>query len=184
MARKVPEFPSFSFSSGHVVSLRLLGPNTLSNIGRAVSDAMEERRPKPPIEMINGVAVPNDAHPDYLAALEAFDSERNVETGHRIMKLIANYAVIKDYDEADIAAYREAMTDVGVTLPEDETDAFVFVWHICATSQDEIRAFIEFALNQGRPTRESTTSHVETFQGNVQGPASMVSASDEVRVES
>lgn len=184
MSRVAPAYPAYQFASGYAVHVRLLGPQTMTNIARAVTQEWADRKPQPPREDINGVLTENDAHPDYLVALKAHEDAVNQEVGMRVMKLLADYAVVAEYDESDITRYKAAMSAIGTPVPDDQSDGFVFLWHMCATSQEEIQDFMAFALSQGKPTPEGTKSHRDSFRGNVQGTRYLERSRADVGAES
>jgi hypothetical protein len=184
MSRIPPAYPEYQFTSGYAVHVRLLGPQTLTNIARAVNQEWADKKPTPPTEEINGVLQENDAHPDYLVALSTHQDAVNTEVGKRVMTLLADYALVAEHDESDIAAYKQAMAAIGTPVPDDVSDGFIFLWHLCATSQEEIQDFMAFALSQGKPTPEGTKSHRDSFRGNVSGARYLVRAGDDVGIES
>lgn len=184
MSRAVPDYPSFHFQSGYVVRVRLLGPQTQANVYLKVQEDFADRKPTPPTEEINGVRQENDAHPDYLTALKAFENTVNIEVATRLMRLLANYALVKDFDDSDVLAYKDAMNAIGTPVGDDESNDYIYLWHLCATSKDEIQAFMQFALNQGRPSAERTAAYRQSFRGDVQRPEYLVGERTEVGPQS
>jgi len=132
--------PTFETSTGESVTYRVLPPGTYERIGAAIRTEWAAEAPKPTVEIVQTeaglVEKVRDTHPDHLKALAAFDQRVNVERGKRLARLICDYAVTTPTDDAQVAAFREAMQAQGVTY-DDDTDRELFVWAILIPDSDD-----------------------------------------------
>lgn len=166
--RTPPPLPEFVFSSGRVVQIRKLSPETTARMQQAILKDMPD--PPPPRQKVvtadGEVEAENPAHPEYQRALEALDTERQVEYARRFTKLLETYALIYEVDAEAVAAYRAAMAGIGTDL-SDLNDAQVYLWHLCAEDQRDYQRLAEVVISHAQPAEAAVAAHTAMFPGDV-----------------
>lgn len=171
--------PTVKFSSGYSVTVRRLPPMTQQRIAESIAQLDEVRgvkRPTPPM-VDNGDELPpspNDADPDYLAAVERFDAACKVEFSDRLLLFVCLDAVeieLTAEQRAIVERTRRRLTKVGAwrddpDLDADENDRVLFIQHIAATNGDDLRALYRAVVELSEPTPEVVEQHIESFPSN------------------
>lgn len=169
--REVPALPTVTLpDSGYTVGIRPLGPSTLQHIGEAARK--ELTRPTPPINTVTGLdeqekQVENTADPDYLAAMDQYEQDIQMDIGQRLLKIMQAYAVVYEPDLAALNQFREGMAAGGVTFDDD--DRSVWFWHFLLSSQRDSQELIQAVVRRSQPTPEVVDAKVASFSDPVQG---------------
>jgi energy-converting hydrogenase Eha subunit E len=168
--RTVPPLPEVTLPhSGYTVQIRPIGPLTINELGKAVRK--EIPAPAAPLNDVTGLdgrpgQEANEADPDYIAALEAYETKVNAEVGARILKLIAVRAIASPVDTEAVQQLRADMAAVGVTLPDDDRE--VFFNHILVVHTDDLTAIQTAVLQRSMPTEEVVKQKTADFLDPVQ----------------
>lgn len=171
--RTAPAFPTVTLpDSGITLSIRKLSPLTIQNIQNAVIREMPA--PTPPLVVVDfgegqQEAEPNPADPDYVATVRAYENAVQQESSVRLMRLVASYSV-QDIDLNAVAELRAAMQAIGAPLPDDESDAEIYVWQLACVSERDMVTLSSFVVSQSMPTEAAVQRHTATFQNAIQTP--------------
>jgi hypothetical protein len=126
--------------------------------------------PQPPVEIVEGVAVANEAHPDYLAALQ---DDNNLEQGTFMLAVYLELGLDLELDEDQQATVNRAKRKLSKVNPgatENQFDLFIYAKSVCPSMEEltKLMAAIQ-ALNN--PTAQQVQNSLDTFRLEVQGPA-------------
>lgn len=174
--------PAVTFSSGYTVTVHRLPPMTQQRVAEAVQRLDEIRGVKRPVvPMVEGAVAgqleANEADPDYIAQVAAFDAARKLEFNDRLMLLVCLDAVEVEWTDAlraKVARTRRRLERVGAwvdddTLEADERDTLIFVQHIAMEKGEDLQALYRAVMALSEPTPEVVEQHVETFPGDAPG---------------
>lgn len=131
--------------------------------------------PKPPVEIIEGKAVSNEAHPDYLAARETFDANQSV-AGLAVLIELGVEVDLTDEQLARIEKGRKRFARVYPHLassPEFGWDIYQYVKSICPT-MDEIKRLADAIASINSPTAQQVQEHLDSFRPDVSEQAADV----------
>lgn len=172
--RAVPEYPAITLSSGYTLHYRRMATGTMATLRQQAYKELLPEQPKPPVQSVEYEPgkfrdVERTSDPDYQAALEAWNDRVTQATAIKWLKLVQGYAVVSPTDEAAVAAYREAMAGLGVELPTDDRE--LFLWSIAAPAASDQRALTAAILQISEPSPEAVQAHQATFRGDVSGEA-------------
>lgn len=180
--RAVPPLPTVTFSSGYTVAVRRLPPMTQQRVAEAIGRLDTVRgmaRPTPPLveSAVEGILEPNEADPDYLAAVERFDSLSKLEFNDRLLLLVCLDAVEVDMTDAlreVITRTRRRLAKVGAwqddpDLEPDENDRVLFIQHIAAANGNDLQALYRAVAELSEPTPEVVEQHIDSFPGDPSG---------------
>lgn len=168
--RTPPPLPSFTFpTSGITVQIRRLGPFTSDELTKAV--IRQHPRPQPPMNRVEiGGEVrdePNDADPDYVTSLAAWERAVRSHASEKLFDLVVNYSVVCEIDADAVEQARLMLQMIDSSAVTDASDRAVYVKHVCILSQEDVTKLLAFVTSQSQPTEEAVQAHVETFPGDV-----------------
>jgi hypothetical protein len=124
--------------------------------------------PKPPLETVDGVSVANEAHPDYLDALQT----HNLTKGAYMMALYIEFGLDMELDEAQQASIGRAkrkMERINPGAPENKLDLFIYAKSVC-TSAEELTRLMQTIQALNTPSLEQVQDHLDTFRPDVSRP--------------
>jgi len=148
----------FTFSTGHSVEWQQVSHNLMTAAYRSMPT------PRPPTQLIDGVEIPNFAHPDYQQAMVAHAVERTAMLQRFILKRGVK-VVLDDDKRAAVSQLRQDMSELGVPLPDDDTE--VWFYHIAIGTDDDERGLLARINGESFPTEEHVQDAISTFQGDV-----------------
>lgn len=174
--------PVLTLSTGYTLTARRLPPMTQQRIAEAIQRLDVVRgitRPTPPLVegAVEGVMEPNEADPDYLAALERFEQASRIEFNDRLFLFVCLDAVefeLTDEVQTLIDRTRRRLAKVGAwaddpDLEKEENDRVLFIQHIAARSAEDMQRLYRSVIEQSEPTPEVVAQHVESFPGDASG---------------
>lgn len=153
----------FVFANGRKVMLKTVSPMTLARVRK------DYRPPKPPLNVVDYgdgkvVQEPNPADPDYIEALDMY----NMDLNERMQRLTIKLAVVHTLtaeEKQELQDLREIMQSEGVSLEEDDVEAFIN--NLCISSGFEIQRFLDAVMNTVGPSAEGVQAIKEQFPGNI-----------------
>lgn len=171
--RTPPPLPSLTLPvSGCQVKIRPLGRMMLEEIRKAARKA--HPAPEPPMNEVTGMdgkptQEPNEADPEYLAALANHNNLIAGDVAIRVIKIAQAYDSIEfDADVAAVARVRKAMDAGGIVLDDD--DRGVYLWHVLIDADEDMSALISALMRMSEVTEEAIGEAAETFPGKVPRP--------------
>lgn len=126
---------------------------------------LTEGAPKPPVEIIDGVQVANEAHPDYQAALQT----HNLTKGAYMMALYIEFGLDMELDEeqeASIGRAKRKMERINPGAPENKLDLFIYAKSVC-TSAEELTRLMQTIQELNTPSKEQVQDRLDTFRPDV-----------------
>lgn len=122
---------------------------------------------------------PNAADPDHILALDLYRQELGIKALYTSITLGVE---VDEVDTEAVARVRRLLKKQGAQLPEgdEDDDLYVYIVHICATTQAELTALQKAILQQGQPTEEVIAEAIATFPNHVQRPGSLELAASQV----
>jgi hypothetical protein len=122
--------------------------------------------PQPPVEVIEGVAVKNEAHPDYLAALE---QDNNLEQGTFLLAVYLELGLDLDLDpeqQARVDRAKKKLAKINPGAQENEFDLYIYAKTVCP-SMEELTKLMQAIQNLNNPTAEAVQTALDTFRPDV-----------------
>jgi hypothetical protein len=160
---------TFQTRSGEVLKLRPISEITLVSAARQ----LKVMRPSPPVETVETqsgpVEIANEAHPEYLNALEDFEPLQS-------MFMVAFYiqfgvfAKLTDEQLEDVKDLQAKKEMVSPGAPENQFLTYLYVTTIC-TGWGELNELVNAIEALSTPTAEQVQAHLDTFRPGVQGAA-------------
>jgi hypothetical protein len=145
--------------SGVTLQIKRISPMLLVDLRKQLKRGTP--KPMPPLQEVllgdEKVLQPNDAHPDYLAALQDY----NADIGQRYIEAIIQLGVECEIDAGAVGALRES--DLGEFLPKN--DKVVYVSRIAASSERDLMALQNAILGRAQPTEAAVGEAAEGFRG-------------------
>lgn len=158
---------TFTFSTGITVKTRKVSPFLLVDLTKT----MAPPKPKPPrqeIKLADGSSrlEENIAHPDYLDALEEYDTKVNeLQT-----RILLRRGIEVDLSAEDIQAVnklrQEIVNDFGAELVEKD-NVIAYIKYICVGDGDDIQKLINHLTDKSQPTEEAVQVAVDSFQSDL-----------------
>jgi hypothetical protein len=151
--------PEHTFSTGRTVRVTPISPWVLE----AVRDSVPE--PAPPVQTVETPEgpqdVPNIAHPDYLAALDA----RTARIGEIQQELIVEEGADFDVDQAAVDKRRATLARLGVALPPkaQEDDRYFYLYYVCMGSTQDRDDLIMLIHGLSVVREEAVAKATESF---------------------
>lgn len=170
--RAAPDYPTTTLPSGYTVQCRRLAAGLAANLNAQAYKELEPTKPAAPVQRVEVAAgefrdVEHTGDPDYKAALEAWTNQVRQAGAMKLLKVIQSYALLTPTDEAAVAAYREAMTAVGLEVTSDDRE--LFVWSIVAPTPADQQALVQFILGISEAQMEAIQAQKRAFRGDVSG---------------
>jgi hypothetical protein len=122
--------------------------------------------PQPPVEIVEGVAVANEAHPDYLAALQ---DDNNLEQGTFMLAVYLELGLDLELDEDQQATVNRAkrkLSKVNPGAPENEFELYIYAKSVCP-SMAELTRLMQSIQALNNPTAQQVQNALETFRPDV-----------------
>lgn len=170
--------------SKEVVLIQPVSPFLLNKLKRRYPP------PTPPVERVN-MGTPdepfwqeqvNEAHPDYLAARQAWSGEQEERTRRFTIKL---GALIEwtDAKIARLAEIRKKMEELGEPLDadDDKDDNYAYISYVAVQSGEDYKALLEAIINGSRPSEEAITEAVATFRPDANGQRADLQGAEHIR---
>lgn len=151
--------------SGITVNVRGLSPSMITvDIMKAIP------KPPPPGQLVdfgNGDKrfEYNYAHPDYPKILEEWQLDVELKAVNAII-LRSLVKELNDEEKAEVAAVREEMGGIGITL--DRSDKLVWWKYIAISSDGDTQALMEFLGKRAEPKPEVVKAIQDSFRGDIQ----------------
>ena len=177
--RQAPVYPTTTLPSGYTVTCRRLASDLAANLNAQAYKELEGERPAPPVQVLpvapgerpgdapQTMAVAHTGDPDYAAALAAWEGRVRQAGAMKLLRVIQGYALLTPTDEEAVRAYREAMGAVGLPMPDDDRE--LFVWSIVAPTQEDQQALVTFVLGLSEAQQEAIAAAKRTFRRDVPG---------------
>lgn len=153
--------PFIMKDTGKTVLIKKVSPLLLMELRKAFKE------PKPPSQEveINGrkVIEENRAHPDFKAALEAY----NIEFETRMRRLLINRGVVvtmTDEVKAEVAALR-AEWEEETGSPLTGSDSYIYVSYIAIGTEEDMNDLIAEITQRSQPTPSEVELAKRTFPG-------------------
>lgn len=168
--RTPPPLPELTLpDSGYTVQIRPLGSTTLQQIGETARKSIPA--PVPPMNTVTDLdgkeqQEPNEADPDYLAAVAAYEQEVQNDAGQRLLNIMQAYAVVYEPDVEQVTAFRAGMQAGGVEIDGD--DRAVWFWHFLLGSARDSQELVQALVRRSQPTEAAIQEKVTSFSGDVQ----------------
>lgn len=147
--------------SGVTLRIKRISPMLLVDLRKNLKRTVA--KPEPPMQEVligdEKKLQPNDAHPDYLAAMQEYNSE----LGLRYMEAIIKLGVECEVDQDEVRELRESA--VGPDLPED--DKVVYVSRVAVTSERDMQALQNAILGRSQPTEGAAQAAADSFPNKV-----------------
>lgn len=158
-----------TLSTGITVGIRKVSPYTFDALNRCFP------KPEPPViaaEYGPGDIrqEPNEAHPDYQAALIAHQAL----LAEKSQALMLGMGVDLEIDPAGrerLAAVRSGLAAIGIEIDADERMAYLK--HVAIGSSQDLERIARAVTSKSQPTEEAVQDHLETFPGDGAGPQSL-----------
>lgn len=162
--RETPPRPTHTFPNGAVATVRQLSQFTIASVELGI----QKRYPKPAPPLapgVGGALEPNEADPNYAAAVQMWQAEQQL----RVLDALLELAVDVEVDPAALDGVRGAFDRLG--LPLDEiTDKVAYLKHVCVVDAARDLQPLAVLIRGGVPTEDDVQAHVETFSGDVEQP--------------
>ena len=177
--RLAPAYPSMTLPSGYTVTVRRLAAGLAAQLNAKAYQELEAERPAPPVQVVavgpgerpgepeQTRAIANTSDPDYQAALAAWTARVQQAGAMKLLKVIADYALLTPTDDEAVAAYRAMLAAAGVET--SDSDREIFVWSILAPAPGDVQALIGFVLGISEAQQEAIKAQKATFRGDVSG---------------
>jgi len=164
--------PTITLSSGMKVGLRRQPADAMAKAQAAAQSELAESKPAIPTQRLETEPevwreIPNEADPDYRAALLAWNAEVAALTSQKLLLLMERFALVFEIDQQKLAEVREAYAIIGVELPENDRSAYLG-YVLAPTNEDQGRLFME-VYGRGLPTEAQVALHRRMFPGNLEG---------------
>lgn len=146
----------FTFgSTGVTVMVKPVPPFLMNEARKSIKKPVP---PQQPVENADGTTrlESNPSHPDYIAALDAYEGKLAV-VGQRMMIKRGVVLDLSDEQRAELATLRTEMEAEGVTTL-DPDDKIAYILYIAAGSALDIAALIKAITERGQPTDPKLTS--------------------------
>lgn len=162
-----------TLSTGITVYARKVSPYSRQAVMQSVP------KPKPPLVEVDygedkkGME-PNEADPDYQAALEEYTSAVAVKSGDAMLRL----GVMVEIDYDVLNALRMDFESLGMEMDAD--DKLAYLKHVAIGSEEDLTLLGAVITSQSQPTEEAVQAHADSFSGDVEGQARAVGASSEI----
>ena len=161
-----PELTPFTFAdTGVKVLIRKVSPMLMNELRKAFPP------PVPPVQTVEVdgemVATPNPAHPDYQAALAAYNQDMEVKGRRLLVKRGIEWLDADQEKEAleQVTELRKSwVEDYGVELDEP-SDKVVYVWFIAAGTDKGIEEVTSAIISRSQPTADEVALAKTSFRG-------------------
>lgn len=158
----------FTFpDSGETIQIKRLRPHDSAHVLDAARASRE--RPQPPhINNPDAGVVDEPDYQDrgYLLRLREYDAAVSKSYNEMLMRLIARRCVF-EIDHERLAELRQEMAAIGAPFPDDDDDHETYLYHVLAETPEDVKALVEYATGQSRPSEEAIRRNVESFRGHV-----------------
>lgn len=174
--------------SGRQLHIRKLSPNALPAIWRQVR--VDLPPPAIPVERIdlgegNIKEEPNPGQPEYVQALAQWSQDAHLEVQRRMLRLVAQFAVVDETDASEVAEYKAVMrAAAGVDLETEDDieyqfhlrasgnpeaarvacDRHLWIYHIVCVSSRDAQELHDRVNSVSRPSAEAVQAHAESFR--------------------
>lgn len=154
------ELKTHTLSNGKKIEIRRVSIYTLE---LAVKDIP---KPRPPVQIVEGVEQENSMHPDYLDALTA---HRNAERDARINAIYACgvKAPFGDAEKAEVAEFRQTAKLAELADP-GKNDWLVYVKHVLLTTDRDFTDVQKLVMEGSLPTEEVIGQVADDFKSGVE----------------
>ena len=147
--------------SGVTLQIKRISPMLLVDLRKQLKRGIA--KPQPPLQEVligdEKKMQPNEAHPDYLAALQDY----NADIGQLYIEAIIYLGVECEIDAASVLALRES--DLGEFLPK--SDKVVYVSRIACESERDLTLMQNAILGRAQPTEAAVGESAESFPSQV-----------------
>lgn len=159
-SKHMSELKTYTLSNGRKIEIRRVSIYTLELAVKGIP------KPKPPVQIVEGVEEENSMHPDYLDALTA---HRNAERDARINAIYACgvKAPFGDTEKAEVADFREMAKAAGLADP-GPNDWLVYVKHILLNTDKDFMDVQKLVMEGSLPTEEVISQVADTFKSGVE----------------
>lgn len=170
--RAVPPLPTVTLPvCGAEVRIHPLGRFMMDEIGKAATKAAPPK-PEPPLNEVTGLdgqptQEPNEADPEYQAALSAHNDHLTADIVMRMMRIGQQLAVECEPEPKVVARIRKGMQAGGIELEGD--DAEVYFWHHLVREDDDFKAMLGAITRQSQVTEEAVSEVQAGFPDQVPG---------------
>lgn len=171
--RAAPPLPEHTFQdSGVTVRLRKIAPNTQAQLSLQVQ--REIPKPQPPTVKTELGPEANDADPDYLRLVDAWESDCAMRLNRRLFTLAALECEC-EVDMEEVERKQRNFRAIGFEWEEteglsDQDRAKVFyIEHIACATQEDMREFYAAITRRSQPTEAAVQAHVDSFRSDVSG---------------
>lgn len=124
---------------------------------------------KPPVEIVEGVPVTNEADPAYLASLDS----KNIEKGTFFMAVIIELGLdmeLDDDQQAKVNRAKKKLEKINPNAQENQFDLYLYAKSICP-SYEELTRLMGAIQGLNSPTAQQVQNALETFRPGIPGPA-------------
>lgn len=160
-----PELKLFTFTdTGIKILIRKVSPMLGNELRKAFPP------PKPPIQEVEvdgeKVRESNPAHPDYVAAMNAYNQEMEVRMRRLLIKRGVEYLPDQEAEAlTQVDELRKSwMEDYGQPLDEP-SDKVVYIWFIAAGTDKGIEEITSAILSRSQPSQEDVNIAKDSFRG-------------------
>jgi hypothetical protein len=144
--------------------------------------------PKPPIQTVNlGTAEKpvweesiNDAHPDHIAAREAWSQELERRMRHFTLAFGARVEWTAE-KRAKLDAIREQAARAGEADLIEADDDFAYISYIACLDMRDYHFLLNSIMSSSRPTEEAITEAIATFRPDANGHSADVPGEEHIR---
>jgi hypothetical protein len=127
---------------------------------------LKDLKPAAPVEMVDGVPVSNEAHPDYIDELNT----HNLKKSTFLMAVIMELGLDLDLDEEQqtrVDRARKKLDKMNPGARENQFDNFLYAKLICP-SMDELSRLMGAIQSLNNPTAQQVQNALDTFRPDVQ----------------
>lgn len=162
---KENELRPFVFENGEQVLVRRISPFTVMDARDAID------KPIPPMQKVSygdsETLEANYGHPDYLAAMKAYNEKVN-KVARDLMIKRGVVIHLDDEQKAQVQELREFwLEEYKKTL--NGSDDFLYVAHFCFSSENDMNRLVEAISGMSQPTKAEVDKAAESFPGDIPG---------------
>lgn len=157
-------YATIVFSSGINVGIRRVSPMLMLDLRRKFPE------PQPPLNKVmlgdDEVMEPNPADPDYIRAVNDYNSDMEEKYRRMIIRRGVNY-VLTEEDKVEVSQVRADFLDL-TGEPLTGTDLEVFITYVAISDESDLELLIKSVTGVSQPTEEKIDEHSSTFKSDVQ----------------
>ena len=174
--RTAPALPEHTFKdSGITIRIRKVGPTTQQRLAQQI--IKDNPEPQPPVVETEVGPEKNEADPEYIEKLAAWNTETRNQLTQRLLLISALEAEVEIDAEAkqDIARKKRHLTVIGIPyednpdLTPEENDKVFYILHVAAATPEDLGEFSSAVMRRSVPTEEAVQAQITTFPGDVPG---------------